>query len=127
MKKCVQQLNLLLKSNPALYELQYDTAGFEWIETNKRQEGVIAFRRNAKNGEEDVLVVMNMTPVPRHAFPIHVRGNKAWKEIFNSDNKSFYGVGDLYNNNISIIAQDEQAGWVKLLLELPALSAVVLK
>ena len=127
MKKCVQQLNLLLKSNPALYELQYDTAGFEWIETNKRQEGVIAFRRNAKNGEEDVLVVMNMTPVPRHTFPIHVRGNKAWKEIFNSDNKSFFGVGDLYNNNISIIAQDEQSGWVKLLLELPALSAVVLK
>jgi 1,4-alpha-glucan branching enzyme len=127
MKKCVQQLNVLLKSNPALYELQYDTAGFEWIETNKRQEGVIAFRRRAKNGAEDVLVVMNMTPVPRHAFPIHVHGNKAWKEIFNSDHKSFYGVGDLYNNNIPIIPQDEQEGWVKLLLELPALSAVVLK
>jgi 1,4-alpha-glucan branching enzyme len=127
MKNCVQQLNILLKSNSALYELQYDTAGFEWIETNKRQEGVIAFRRRSKNWEEDIIVVMNMTPVPRHQFPIHVHGNKNWKELFNSDNKMFWGVGDLYNSNITIVPQDEKGDWVMLSLELPALSAIVLK
>ena len=127
MKFCVQQLNSLLKNNPALYELQFDAAGFEWIETNKRQEGVIAFRRRAKKWEEDVLVVLNFTPVPRHDFPIHVHGNKPWKEIFNSDDKSFWGVGDLYNKKVQMEPQDDKLEWFKLILQLPALSAVVLK
>lgn len=127
MKKCVQQLNNLLKSNRAMFELQYDTTGFEWVETNKRQEGIIAFKRKAKDWKEDVLVVLNLTPVPRHQFPIHVYGNKAWKEIFNSDDKAFWGVGDLYNSKIVATPQKENKDWVMLSLELPALSAVVLK
>jgi 1,4-alpha-glucan branching enzyme len=127
MKNCVQQLNHLLKSNIAMFELQYDTAGFEWVETNKRQEGIIAFKRKANDWKEDVLVVLNLTPVPRHQFPIHVFGNKAWKEIFNSDDKAFWGVGDLYNSKIVATPQMENKDWVMLSLELPALSAVVLK
>lgn len=126
-KFCVQQLNKLYRSNPSLYELQYDTAGFEWVETNKRQEGVIAFKRKAKDQKEELLVVFNMTPVPRHEFPLHVYGNKQWKEIFNSDDKSFWGVGDLYNEIIRKEPQDNKNEWVKLILELPALSAIVLK
>ena len=127
MKFCVQQLNKLLTSTPALYELQYTPEGFEWIETNKRQEGVIAYRRRAKNWEEDVLVVLNMTPVPRHAFPIHIHGNKSWQEIFNSDDKAYWGVGDLHNKMVKMDRVDENNEWFKLHLELPALSAIVLK
>ena len=127
MKHCVQALNNLYKSNPALYELQYDTAGFEWVETNKRQEGVIAFKRKSKDPKEEILVVFNMTPVPRHDYPIHVYGNKPWKEIFNSDDKTYWGVGDLYNKQIRIEPQDDKKEWFKLILELPALSAIVLQ
>jgi 1,4-alpha-glucan branching enzyme len=127
MKYCVQQLNNLLRSNKALFELQFETNGFEWIETNKRQEGVIAYKRKSKDSKEDILVVMNLTPVPRHQFPIHVFGNKSWKEIFNSDDKAFWGVGDLFNNKIMVTSQDENKDWVILSLELPALSAIVLK
>ncbi len=127
MKFCVQQLNKLLKGHPALYELQYDPAGFEWVETNKRQEGVIAYRRKAKNWKEDVLVVMNITPVPRHQFPIHVHGDKEWKVIFNSDHTSFWGVGDLNNATTVKESQDQKGDWFKLILDLPALSAIVLK
>lgn len=49
MKYCVQQLNALYKSHPALYELQYEASGFEWVELNQRQEGIIAFKRNGKD------------------------------------------------------------------------------
>ena len=126
MKFCVQQLNALYKNNPALYELQYEKGGFEWVEMNKRAEGVIAFRRKAKDWREDVVVVLNMTPVPRTDYPIHVHGNKPWKEIFNSDAKSFWGVGDLYNPSIPMEPQDEKGEWFKLQLQLPALSAIVI-
>jgi 1,4-alpha-glucan branching enzyme len=127
MKYCVQQLNSLYKNNPALYELQYHESGFEWVETNKRQEGVIAYKRKGKDPKDDVLVVLNMSTIPLHNFPIHVYGNKQWKEIFNSDAKPFWGVGDLYNPKVVMIPQDGKKEWFMLSLELPALSAIVLK
>ncbi len=127
MKHCVQQLNALYKNNPALYELQYEVGGFEWIETNKRAEGVIAYKRKGKLPENEIIVVLNVTPVPRHAYPIHVYGDKKRQEIFNSDDKAFWGVGDLFNKEIISEPQDEKGEWVKLILELPALSAIVIK
>ena len=127
MKHCVKALNALYKAHPALYELQFDPQGFEWVELNKRDEAVIAFKRKGKNANEEVLVVLNMTPVPRHDYPIHVFGKKVWKEIFNSDAKQYWGVGDLNNPNIPMHSQEEKGEWNKLLLNLPALSAIVLK
>ena len=127
MMKCVRALNGLYRNHPALYELQYDQAGFEWIETNKRAEGVIAFKRKGKKPSEDIVVVLNMTLVPKHQFPMHVYGNRQWVEIFNSDAKEFWGVGDLYNTDIPMEPQDEKNEWFKLSLEIPALAAIVLK
>ena len=126
MRKTVQALNEIYKNNPALYELQFDPTGFEWVEINKREEAVIAFKRKGLKPENDILVVMNMTPVPRHQFPIHVAGKKVWNEIFNSDAKKYGGAGDLTNSSIVLHPQDEKGEWSQLLLNLPALSAIVL-
>ena len=126
MRKTVQALNEIYKNNPALFELQFDPKGFEWVEINKREEAVIAFKRKGLKPENDVLVVMNMTPVPRHQFPIHVQGKKVWSAIFNSDAKIYGGAGDLTNTSIQVIPQDEKGDWNQLLLNLPALSAIVL-
>ena len=126
MRKTVKTLNELYKNNPALYELQFNPKGFEWVEMNKREEAIIAFKRKGLQPENDILVVMNMTPVPRHQFPIHIQGKKVWSEIFNSDAKKFWGAGDLTNTNIQVIPQDEKGEWNQLLLNLPALSAIVL-
>jgi len=127
MKNCVQALNELYKKSPALFELQFDPNGFEWVEVNKREEAVIAFKRKGKNPKDDILVVLNMTPIPRHQFSIHVHGNKTWKQLFNSDDKKYWGAGDLNNTTIPIYPQDEKGDWNELLLNLPALSAIVLK
>ena len=126
MRKTVQALNEIYKNNPALFELQFDPKGFEWVEINKREEAVIAFKRKGLKSENDVLIVMNMTPVPRHQFPIHVQGKKVWSVIFNSDEKKYWGAGDLTNLSIQVIPQDEKGDWNQLLLNLPALSAIVL-
>ena len=126
MRKTVQALNEIYKNNPALYELQFDPTGFEWVEINKREEAVIAFKRKGLKPENDILVVMNMTPVPRHQFPIHVAGKKVWKEIFNSDAKKYGGTGDLTNTSIVLHPQDEKGEWNQVLLNLPALSAIVI-
>jgi 1,4-alpha-glucan branching enzyme len=127
MKFCVQKLNALYKSNPALYALQYEAEGFEWVETNRREEGVIAFKRKSGTLKEDIVVIFNMTPVVRQDYPIHVYGNKQWKEIFNSDDASYWGVGEIYNPAIKMIPQDDKNEWFMLHVHLPALSAIVIK
>jgi 1,4-alpha-glucan branching enzyme len=127
MKYCVQTLNALYKSNPALYELQYETGGFEWVEMNQRQEGIIAFKRNGKDAKESILVVFNMTPVPRHQVPIHVYGKTNWKEIFNSDAQAFWGTGNVNNNHVKGVSVDGTNEWQVLYLDLPPLAAIVFK
>ena len=127
MKYCVQQLNALYKTHPALYELQYEASGFEWVELNQRQEGIIAFKRKAKDPDQAILVVFNMTPVPRHQFPIRVQGKAIWKEIFNSDAKAFWGSGDVYNQEIQAKSVDETNQMQVIMLELPPLAAIVFK
>ena len=127
MKYCVQELNTLYKTHPALYELQYEEGGFEWVELNQRQEGIIAFKRKGKDPDQTILVVLNMTPVPRHQFPIHVEGKTIWKEIFNSDAKAFWGTGDVYNQEIQAKWVDETNQMQVIMLELPPLAAIVFK
>jgi 1,4-alpha-glucan branching enzyme len=127
MKYCVQELNALYKAHPALYELQYEEGGFEWVELNQRQEGIIAFKRKGKDPNQDILVVFNMTPVPRHQFPIHVGGKTIWKEIFNTDAKAFWGSGDVNNQDVQCVLVDGTSQSMEIQLDLPPLAAVVLK
>jgi 1,4-alpha-glucan branching enzyme len=127
MKYCVQELNALYKAHPALYELQYESGGFEWVELNQRQEGIIAFKRNGKDPDQAILVVLNMTPVPRHQFPIHVRGKSNWKEVFNSDAKAYWGTGEVNNQTLQGVSVDASSDWYAFYLTLPPLAAVVFK
>jgi 1,4-alpha-glucan branching enzyme len=127
MKYCVQKLNELYTSEPALYQLQFDPAGFEWVDLGHRSESVMAFKRKGKNPAQDILVVINATPVVRHDWKIKVQGKTSWQEIFNSDAKEFWGTGVVYNPLIPSVCVDKENNWYELTLQLPALSAVVLK
>ena len=127
MKYCVQKLNELYTSKPALYELQFDPAGFEWIDLQHRSESVMAFKRKGKNPAQDIVVVINATPVVRHDWKISVQGKQEWHEIFNSDHQDFWGTGVVYNPSIPCVCKDAQKKWYELTLQLPALSAVVLQ
>ena len=127
MKYCVQKLNELYTSKPALYELQFDPAGFEWIDLQHRSESVMAFKRKGKNPAHDIVVIINATPVVRHDWKISVQGKQEWHEIFNSDDQDFWGTGVVYNPSIPCVCKDAQKKWYELTLQLPALSAVVLQ
>ena len=127
MKYCVQKLNELYTSHPALYELQFDPAGFEWIDLQHRSESVMAFKRKGKNPAGDIVVIINATPVVRNDWKISVQGKEEWHEIFNSDHPDFWGTGVVYNPAIPCVCVDAQNKWHELTLQLPALSAVVLQ
>ncbi len=127
MKSCVQQLNNLYRNEPALYEKQFDTTGFEWVDLNHRAESVVVYKRKGNKPKDDVLVILNMTPVVRYDWNIYVHDKKNWKEIFNSDIKAFWGTGDTFNPDIRIELADKASKCYKLTLNLPPLAGIVLR
>ena len=126
-KECVKDLCHLLKNEPALYENQFNQYGFEWVDLNHRSEAVIVFKRKGKKADDDILIVLNMTPVVHTDWKVHVQGKQNWKEIFNSNDKKYWGTGDIYNPEIEVRVTDEDGKWYELNLNLPPLGAVFVK
>ncbi|CAN5436129.1 1,4-alpha-glucan branching protein GlgB [soil metagenome] len=127
MKLCIQKLNELYRNEPALYEKQFEKEGFEWVDMNHRSEAVVSYKRKGNKPEDDVLIILNMTPVVRHNWEVHMYGKKKWKEIFNSDSKEFWGTGDVFNPDIKAEKVNKDDKWYKLKIHLPALSGVVIR
>jgi 1,4-alpha-glucan branching enzyme len=127
LKNCVADLNKLLKEEAALHVNQFKLEGFEWVDLNHRAESVIAYRRRGKKRGDDLLIILNMTPVVRNDWEIWVSGKKFNKEIFNSDKAIYWGTGDVHNPDIRSEMVDKSQKMYKLTVNLPALGGIVLK
>ena len=86
-------LNHTYRGEPALHELDCDSAGFEWIDANDSNDSVLSFLRKGSQPEDQVLVVANFTPVPRYNYRVGVPTPGFWKEILNSDANEHGGSG----------------------------------
>ena len=115
-----------MKKEKAFFERQFDTEGFTWEEMTRRSEGVMAYRRRAHKEKDDAVVILNVTPMPRHDFPIWLNGKKKWKEVFNTDDKKYYGSGNVFNPDISTMLVDKEQKRYELKLHLPPLAAIIL-
>lgn len=91
--KCVRALNELYKSSPALYEMDDDYDGFEWIQLMKYEENVITFLRKTEKPEENLLVICNFAAIPYENYQVGVPFAGKYKEVFNSDAAEFGGEG----------------------------------
>ncbi|MEO8584218.1 MAG: 1,4-alpha-glucan branching protein GlgB, partial [Flavitalea sp.] len=127
LKDCVRDLNRLLRDEPALYERQFSQEGFEWIDLNHRAESVVVYKRKGKDPDDDLLIILNFTPVVRLNWKVCANGKRHWKEIFNSDDKKYWGTGDTYNPSIECSLVDKKDNKCEINLNLPPLGAIVLK
>ncbi|MDD2468400.1 MAG: 1,4-alpha-glucan branching protein GlgB, partial [Desulfobulbus sp.] len=93
LQRWVRDLNTTMRSEPALYELDFDAAGFSWIEANDTEQSVISFLRRGHNQDEVVVCACNFTPVPRHNHLLGVPAGGFWDEILNSDAALYDGSG----------------------------------
>jgi 1,4-alpha-glucan branching enzyme len=91
-QRLVRDLNRAYRDEPALHGGDADPAGFEWIVGDDRDHGVFIFLRRAA-GAAPVLVVVNMTPTPRHGYRVGVPQGGRWREILNSDATGYGGSG----------------------------------
>ena len=90
--KLLSDLNRVYRNEPALHELDCDPGGFEWAVPNDAANSVLAFFRQSSDGEV-ILIVHNMTPIPRHAYRIGVPEPGTWRELINSDAAQYGGSG----------------------------------
>jgi len=97
LRQLVGDLNRVYRENPALHEVDFDAEGFRWIQADDARNSVYAYLRIAKNPDDFVVVVVNMTPTVRHDYRVGVPKDAFYREILNSD-AALYGGGDVGNN-----------------------------
>jgi 1,4-alpha-glucan branching enzyme len=127
LQNCLSDLNKLYTSHPAFYEYQFDPKGFEWIDLDHRNECVMSYMRKGKRRNDDVLIVLNMTPVERYDWKIKVHGKSSWNQIFCSDDAKYWGTGKFTHQQIETTVVDKKSKLFEIKLNLPALSAIVLQ
>ncbi|MDX3894183.1 1,4-alpha-glucan branching protein GlgB [Pusillimonas sp.] len=120
----VKDLNALYGRLPALHESDGDPEGFGWLIGDDRDNSVFAFERRC--GGQVVLVVCNMTPVPRQGYRIGASRAGRWREVLNSD-AAAYGGSDMGNAGEVRTLPDPAHGQPQsLTLVLPPLAALIL-
>ncbi len=127
LQQCVRDLNRILKASPALFCSQFNEEGFQWVDLSHREESVVVYKRMGKRPDDELLVVLNLTPVPRWDWLVEVEGREYTKEIFNSDSERYGGSGTIFNPDIRQEETSEEKEFYQLKLNLPPLGAIILK
>jgi len=123
----VRDLNRVYREEPALWEVDHQHQGFEWIDFSDADNSIVSFIRKGLKPEDYLVCVFNFTPVPRHAYRLGVPEAREYRERLNTDSQH-YGGSDLGNLGV-VRAVDVPAHGrpCSLELTLPPLAAVYLK
>jgi 1,4-alpha-glucan branching enzyme len=91
LRQYVRDLTRIYTSEPALYEVDFESRGFAWIDFRDTDKSVISFIRYAKETDDHIVVVCNFTPVPRNDYRIGVPDESFYRELLNSDSSDYWG------------------------------------
>ncbi|MGI8962031.1 MAG: alpha amylase C-terminal domain-containing protein, partial [Bryobacteraceae bacterium] len=120
-------LNDLYRSEAALYEIDFQPSGFEWIDFHDSQNSMVSFVRRAKRREDYLVVVCNFTPTPHASYRIGMPEAGLHREIFNSD-AEIYGGSNMGNGGyVDAEATPSHGRSASATLVIPPLGVVVLK
>lgn len=124
-QRFLRHLNGLYRVLPALHEVDFHQAGFQWENCADSDQSVLSLFRRDRQGRE-VLVVLNATPVPRHEYVVGVPRPGVWRELLNSD-AACYGGSDVGNGGQAVAWDGPVRGFpFGLRLTVPPLGAVFL-
>ncbi|MEA4847217.1 MAG: 1,4-alpha-glucan branching protein GlgB [Clostridiaceae bacterium] len=123
----VRALNHTYTKEPALWELDHEFEGFEWIDADNCKQSIIVFMRKGKKPEDTVIIICNFTPVVYEGYKIGVPYNCSYFEIFNSDRLE-YGGSDCSNTAaFRAVKQKWHDRQYFIQIKVPPLAAVYLK
>ncbi|MEO6630362.1 MAG: 1,4-alpha-glucan branching protein GlgB [Mucilaginibacter sp.] len=126
-KETVKALNHLYRDEPALYEKGFEWSSFEWVDGGNSHDSILIYNRKGHDVENDLVVVLNMTPITHHGFRVGMPSKGKWTEIFNTDAKAYWGSG--VENGTPMTT--EVIGWHgpehSITITVPPLAAVIFK
>ncbi len=126
LRRLVQHLNYIYKSEPALWQQDDSYEGFDWIDFHDADNSVVSFLRRSREGET-VAFVVNATPLVRHDYRLGVPHAGFYREIINTDAET-YGGSNVGNYGG---ARSENTPWMgrehSILIQLPPLATVAFK
>ncbi|MCU0476880.1 MAG: 1,4-alpha-glucan branching protein GlgB, partial [Anaerolineae bacterium] len=85
LQRWTRDLNAFYQASRALWELDFDGAGFQWINADDADNSVYSYVRYAQDRDDFVVVVCNYTPLPRSNYRIGVPQAGTYREVMNSD------------------------------------------
>jgi 1,4-alpha-glucan branching enzyme len=91
LRRWVQDLNHTYQHEPSLHEVDFDYAGFQWIDCCDNENSVMSFIRRASHPDDYTVIVTNFTPVPRLDYRIGVPDGGWYRELLNSDSARYSG------------------------------------
>jgi 1,4-alpha-glucan branching enzyme len=126
-QRLMADLNRLHRTERALYEVDFEWSGFEWIDANDAASSVLTFMRRAKNPDDFVVAVCNFTPVTREEYRVGVPRPGFYREILNTDSQYYEGanIGNAGGVQAEPIPWNDRPYSIKV--RLPALSAMYFK
>ena len=127
LRRWVADLNRLYRAEPALYQVDFDQSGFEWVDCNDSEQSVLSFLRRPRAGGAPVLVLCNFTPVPRTNYIVGVPLGGYWREIANSDATLYGGSGMGNLGGVESAPVAAHGRFHSLALTLPPLSVLMFK
>jgi len=92
-QELVRDLNFRYRDEPALWELDFEPAGFRWLEANDADANVVAFARFAAGGRRVLVCACNFSPVPRPGYRVGLPRDGRWRELLNTDERRYGGGG----------------------------------
>lgn len=126
-QRWVKDLNNYYRQETALYEKDFTPEGFEWVDFSDWAKSVVCFLRIGIARENNVLVVCNLTPVPRYNYRVGVPSSGYWKEVLNSDAKDYGGSGQGNMGGVETAPISIHGKSNSLSLTLPPLSLLIFK
>jgi 1,4-alpha-glucan branching enzyme len=127
LSRWVRDLNTLYRGAPALHDLDFDAAGFEWVDCKDFQRSVVSFLRCGRNPDDRLLFVCNFTPVVLENYRVGVPSDGLWKEVLNSDAPLYGGSGQGNFGGLSTVPLPIHGRPFSLTMKLPPLGIVVFR
>jgi 1,4-alpha-glucan branching enzyme len=123
----VGDLNRILRDEKALHELDFDPAGFSWIDVTDADQSVVSLIRRGRSPQDILVGAFNFTPVPRHNYQIGIPQAGRWLELLNSDAPLYGGSGQGNLGGVEAVPISAHGHRHSLTLTLPPLGALFLK
>ena len=127
LKRWVRDLNTLYRGEPLLHTMDFNSAGFEWVDCKDFQRSIISFLRRGQNPSDQILFVCNFTPVVRQNYRVGVPLEGHWKEILNSDAPLYGGSGQGNFGGLSTVPLPIHGRPFSLNMTLPPLGIVIFR